>query len=315
MGGGQLETPGAVRVPASVLFPGAPKHLSFCINVDLAQFEWPMSGSNFSSYLDVPRSVPVVVYRQLEGGQDIVVSWEDAQAEGCGSFAVRAVVAPCSTQEAFVQLGAVPFSIEHMLKNFAAVYDEPFMPNTMLRVSRKSTKLLPGSKVAKSQLVKRVKLVVQDVGSCGLGIWPFYSAMRFNPAEDPMFLPEMDVVRRALAEFMGKGKLPVTKSAASLPAALTVASQGDKNSDNVLPPLRTPWTALQAALAGPPPAQAGMSHLLLGANAVSRFDSGRVKDASASGVLTWLCNQHQSLTIIMVSGIKYRLWGEAQAKV
>ena len=262
-----------MRIPATVLFPAASKHLSFCINVDLAQFEWPMSGSNFSSYLDVPRTVPVVVYRQLEGGQDVVVSWEDAQAEGLGNFAIRAVVAPCSVQEAFVQLGAVPFSIDHMLKNYAAVYDEAFMPNTMLRVSKKSTKLLPGSKVASSMLVKRVKLVVQDVGSFGLGIWPFYSALRFNPAEDPMYMPEVEVIRRALAEFMGKGKLPVTKSAAGFPAALMVASQGDKHPDNILPPLRTPWTALQAALDGPPPVQEGMSLSTLGANAASRFDS------------------------------------------
>ena len=63
-------------------------------------------------------------------------------------------------------------------------------------------------------------------------------------------------------------------SGSSAPAtALMVASQGDKHPDNILPPLRTPWTALQAALDGPPPVQEGMSLSTLGANAASRFDS------------------------------------------
>ena len=263
VGGGLLEPPGSVRVPATVLFPAASKHLSFCFTVDLAQFEWPMSGSNFSSYLDVPRDFALVVYRELEGGQEVVVSWEDAQREGCGSFAVRAVVAPCSTEESFVQLGAVPFSIDHMLKNYAAVYDEPYFPLTMLRVARVPTKMLPGAKVASSKLVKRVRLVVLDEVRFGFGMLPFYSAMRFNPGEDPIPMPEVDAIRKALAEFMEKGRLPVVKSAGSYQAALAVVSQGDKNPANVLPPLRTPWSSLLASLTGPPPVQRGMSLKLL----------------------------------------------------
>ena len=247
-------------MPATVLFPAASKNLSLCFNVNLSQFEWPMSGSNFSSFLDAPRDFPIVVYRQLEGGQEIVVSWEDAQADGCGSFAVRAVVVPCSAEESFIQLGAVPFSIDHMLKNYAAVYDEPFFPNTMLRVSKAPTKMLPGAKVATSKLVKRVRLAVADVAGYGLGVLPFFSAVRFNPAgEERIPMPELVAIRRALADFMEGGKLPVVKSAASFPAALTVVGQGDKNPANVLPPLRTPWAGLAASLAGPPPVQRGMS--------------------------------------------------------
>ena len=259
VGGGMLEPPGAVKVPATVLFPAAAKHLSLCFNVNLAQFEWPMSGSNFSSYLDVPRDFPVVVYRQLDGGQDVVVSWEDAQAEGLGNFAVRAVVAPCSTKESFVQLGSVPFSVDHMLTNYAAVYDEPFFPNTMLRVARVPTKMLPGAKVATSKLVKRVKLALPDVAGFGMGILPFFSAVRFNPGEEQVPMPEVMAIKKAVAQFMQGGKLPVVKSAASFQAALTVASEGDKNPANVLPPLRSPWAGLAASLDGPPPVQGGMS--------------------------------------------------------
>ena len=274
VGGGLLEAPGSVRVPASSLFPGVSKNISFCFNVNLAQFEWPMSGSNFSSYLDVPRDFPVVVYRQLDGGQEVVISWEDAQAEGCGNFAVRAVVAPCSVEEVFLQLGAVPFSVDHMLKEYAAVYNEPFMPMTMLRVAKVPTKMLPGAKVATSKLVKRVRLAVPDTAGFGLGVLPFFSAMRFNPAEDPIHMPEVKVIKKALGEFMETGRLPVVKSAASLPAALTVASQGDKDPVNILPPLRSPWAGLLASLAGPPPVQGGMSLLNMGANAACRFNPG-----------------------------------------
>ena len=51
----------------------------------------------------------------------------------------------------------------------------------------------------------------------------------------------------------------MVKSAASFQAALTVASEGDKNPANVLPPLRSPWAGLAASLDGPPPVQGGMS--------------------------------------------------------
>lgn len=250
VGGGQVAAPGSVKVAASVLFPAAPKHLTLSFSLNLGVFEWPMNGSNMSGYLSVPRDLAVVVYRKLEDGQEAPISWEDAQAEGVGEFAVRGVVAPCSSEEVFFQLAAVPFSIDHMLTNYAAVYDEPFFPCTMLKVVRTPTKMLPGSKVATSTLVKRVKLVVKDVEGFGLGMIPFFSAMRFNPAVDPVYMPEVGVIKKALGEFMAKGRLPVVKSAANLPDALVVALEGDKNPVNVLPGLRTPWTVLLEQVRG-----------------------------------------------------------------
>ena len=114
VGGGQVAAPGSVRVAASVLFPAAPKHLTLSFSLNLGVFEWPMNGSNMSGYLSVPRDLAVVVYRKLEDGQEAPISWEDAQAEGVGEFAVRGVVAPCSSEEVFFQLAAVPFSIDHI---------------------------------------------------------------------------------------------------------------------------------------------------------------------------------------------------------
>ena len=252
VGGGHLECIGFGRVAATTLFPGAPKSLAFCLNFDLAAFEWPMNGSSYSNYLDVPRDLAVVVYRKGDDGKEVVVDWETAEKEGCAKFAVRAVVTPGSTKEAFVQIGAVPFDIEHMLRNYAQVYQEAWMPNTMVRVTKVPTKLLPGAKVKESRLAKRVQLVMQDMDKLGFGIFPFFSAMRFNPEVDPIVMPEVDVIRRALADFMCMARLPVCKTAGNFPAALTVALQGDKNPANVLLPLATPWTTLHLALSGPP---------------------------------------------------------------
>ena len=258
VGGGHLDLVGMGRVAATTLFPGAPKSLFFCLNFDLAAFEWPMNGSNYSCYRDVPRDLAVVVYRKGEDGKEVVVDWETAEKEGCAKFAVRAVVSPGSTKEGFVQIGVVPFDIEHMLTNYAQVYQEAWMPNTMVRVTRVPTKLLPGGKVKESRLVQRVQLVLQDTEKLGFGILPFFSAMRFNPEVDRIVMPEVDVVRRALADFMCMARLPVCKTAGNFPAALAVALQGDKNPANVLPPLATPWTELHLALSGPPPGQEGM---------------------------------------------------------
>ena len=222
-----------------------------------------MNGSNMSSYLEVPRDLPVAVYEALESGSEAPISWEDAQKEGVGCFAVRAVVTPFTTREVFVQLGAVPFSVEHMLKNYAMVYDEPFFPMIMLKIAKHATKVpptKPGANMASSKFVKKVKLVAQDVSGVGLGMLPFFTASRFDPARELLRLPGIQDIRGALFGFMSKIRLPVVKTAATIAGALTVAVEGDKNAANVLRELRTPWSGLlQAAPARATPAIEGWS--------------------------------------------------------
>ena len=249
-----IDAMGMVKVNASVLFPAAPKHITLSLRGDLSIFEWPMNGSNMSSYLGVPRDWPVTVYRVLEAGQEVPISWAEAEAEGLGVFSVRAIVTPCSTKEVFLQLGAVPFSIDHLLSNYTAVYDECFFPNTMIQVSRVATKLLPEAKKATSKLVKRVQLVAQDRAGFGLGVLPFFFAARFNPRKDLIQVPKLEVIRKALVDFMGMTRMAVSKNAGNLPAALAVALEGDQNPANVLPPMRTPWSGvLVSAVTAPPP--------------------------------------------------------------
>ena len=119
--------------------------------------------------------------------------------------------------------------------------------------------------MASSKFVKKVKLVAQDVSGVGLGILPFFTASRFDPARELLRIPGIQDIRGALFDFMSKIRLPVVKTAATIAGALTVAVEGDKNAANVLRELRTPWSALlQAAPARATPAIEGWSLLVSG---------------------------------------------------
>ena len=110
-GGGDLD--GHVAVKASVLFPAAKKGLQLSLKVDLASFEFPLSGSNFSCYREAPREVAVTPFF-MEGGKQRIMDWAQAKKEGCGDFCLRLVVVPISTAEVLVQVGAVPFTLDHL---------------------------------------------------------------------------------------------------------------------------------------------------------------------------------------------------------
>lgn len=247
VGGGSLEPPGVVKIELAKLFPAVSKNLLFSINVDLATFEWPRDGSFLSGYREVPRDIPITVWKKTEMG-DLVIDWESAKEEGCVEFAVRAMVVHCSATEVLVQLGSVPFDIGHMLSTYPQVYQEAFFPNTLLRVVNLATKLPPGMSSQTTRLAKRVSLREVDAEGFGLGILPFFTAT--NPLPDGslpvLSRPDLPAIQKALVAFMSKSRTPVAKAAAHLPAALALALQGDKLPVNVLPEVTSPWSALTA---------------------------------------------------------------------
>lgn len=170
VGGGSLEPPGVVKIELAKLFPAVSKNLLFSINVDLATFEWPRDGSFLSGYREVPRDIPITVWKKTEMG-DLVIDWESAKEEGCVEFAVRAMVVHCSATEVLVQLGSVPFDIGHMLSTYPQVYQEAFFPEHSveggeLGYETASRHELSDHKVGKKSLTKG--------GGCG-GIWPWDS--------------------------------------------------------------------------------------------------------------------------------------------
>ena len=123
VGGGNLD--GHVAFKASVLFPAAKKDLQLSMKVDLAAFDFPLSGSNFSGYREAPREVALTPFF-LEGGKQRVLDWAQAKKEGCGDFCLRLVVVPISVSEVMVQVGAVPFTLDHLKQEYKEVYDEAF---------------------------------------------------------------------------------------------------------------------------------------------------------------------------------------------
>ena len=247
VGGGSLEPPGAVKVEMAKLFPAVSKNFSFSLNVDLAAFEWPRDGGFLSGYREVPRDIPITVYKKTDVG-DLVVDWDTAKEEGCVEFAVRAMVVHCSPTEVLVQVGCVPFDIAHMLNNYPLVYQEAFFPNTLLRVANLATRLPPGMSSQTTKLAKRVALQEVDGGGYGLGVLPFFTSTNLLPDGGfPMLnRPDLPAIQRALGAFMAKARTPVAKTAAHLPAALALALQGDKLPANILPEVASSWSVLTA---------------------------------------------------------------------
>ena len=244
VGGGNLD--GHVAFKASVLFPAAKENLQLSLKVDLATFDFPLSGSNFSTYREAPKDMAVTAF-VVQGGKQLIYDWATAKKEGCGEFSVRLVVYPVSTFEVLVQLGAVPFGLDHLKQNYGEVYQEPFFPNTFLRVTKTRTQLSQDMAKAVGQkstsLAKRVDLLMPDSQGFGLGARPFISCLHFNPETDPIPMPSFELLREAVCDFFRAGAQAVARSAADLPAALGIALLADKDARNMVGPVDSPWPA------------------------------------------------------------------------
>ena len=258
VGDGPVDGASPVSFKAASLFPLAPQDLFLSIKPRLEMFDFPGNGANFSSYLDVPRDMMVAAFYKDEAtkaagvamgksGAVRYVDWEEAKGSGCADFAVRAIVLPSSTKQAFAQIGAVPFSVMHMMEHYQEASSKPYFPNFMLSVTKTPTKLPPGGKSATSRLVRAVDLEKQDEQGFGLGVVPFFNTIRMNPKDVPVVMPDFAVIQKSLYDFMRAGFLPTAKTAAQMTAALGVAVQLDKHPANRLRPVASPWPVLHTA--------------------------------------------------------------------
>lgn len=252
---------GHVAFKAGTLFPAAMDNLQLSMKIDLACFDFPSSGSNFSVYREAPKDVAVTAF-VMEGGQQRVFDWATAKKEGCGDFSIRLVVYPISTTEVLVQVGAVPFDLNHMKQHYGEVYQEAFFPNTFLRVTKTRTQLPQHMARAVGQnstsLAKRVELLLSDSQGFGLGARPFISSL-VDPGDGPVQMPSFRVIQEAVCDFFRAGSQCVPKNAADLPGALAIALLADKDARNMVGPIDSPWPAFTvlsgAAAGGGPTAQ------------------------------------------------------------
>ena len=232
-----------VTFSAASIFSGAPKGLHLALVTDLDCFDFPLSGSNFSAYREVPYHVPVVAYMApAEGQAKEVISWERAKELGCREFSMRVVVMPVSTREVLVQVGTTPFSLNELKETYGEVFDQPYFPNSMVRVSKAQTKLPSFMGLKTSCLVKSVEMVLEDTEGVGLGILPFTTCP--TPGPGGVQRPPTVVVKQALFDHMHAGHQPVTRTPSRMAEALGTALMADKAPANILPPLWSPWPAL-----------------------------------------------------------------------
>ena len=232
-----------VTFSAASIFSGAPKALHLALVTDLDCFDFPLSGSNFSAYREVPYQVPVVAYlAPAEGQAKEVISWERAKELGCKDFTMRVVVMPVSTKENLVQVGTTPFSLKELKELYGEVFDQPYFPNTMVRVSKSQTKLPSFMGLKTSCLVKSVETVLEDTEGVGMGILPFTTCP--TPGPGGVQRPPTAVIKQALYNHMHAGHQPVTRTPSRMAEALGTALLADKAPENILPPLWSPWPAL-----------------------------------------------------------------------
>ena len=240
--GGKLDDDIGFR--ATNVFPVAEKGLFLELRGSLSSFSFPLDSSNFSTYLEVPNQLSVVCYFLSDTGKEKeYVDWDRAVEGGVSEFAVRLVVAPISTREAILQVGAVPFSVKHMRENYGEVFERCFFPNTMVRCTKARTRLPKSMGAGTTLLAKKVEMVMEDSEGLGLGVMPFFVGLDFDPYGQEFDIPSYEMIKEGLFSFMRAGAWPVAKSAAQMPVALEVALKADKDARNVLPPVDSPWPA------------------------------------------------------------------------
>ena len=243
VGGGKLEA--GVAFSAGAIFPKAAKGLSLSLVLDLDNFDFPLSGSNFSTYREAPYHVPVVAYLDGAGGQE-VVSWERAKELGCRDFSIRLVVLVTSTKEVLVQVGAVPFNLEELRTDYGEVFDKPYFPNVMVRVTKVRTKLPDFMGAKSTTLAKVVDLVLEDSEGVGFGILPFTTCV--EPVQGEVERPAVAAVKKALFSHMHGVQRPTAKTGVQMPASLVIALEADKNVQNASELLWSPWPVLDEGL-------------------------------------------------------------------
>ena len=239
--GGNMEAETGFK--AKNIFPLADKDLYLELRGSYADFTFPNTASNFSSYLDVPAQVPVVAYMLDQNKQKNFIDWGDAQARGCADFSVRVVVLPLTTKTILLQLGVAPFGMAHMKQLYSEVMDRPYFPNTMVRCTKTRTRLPTSMGGGTSMLVKEAPLLMEDTEGYGLGSMPFFVGTNFDPLVTAFEMPSFESIQEALFNHMRAGALPMAKSAAHMAAALAVAIKADKDPANFMGPVSSPWPA------------------------------------------------------------------------
>ena len=238
--GGRLEE--GIGFRAKNIFPLADAELYMEVRGALDAFEFPHTSSNFSGYLEAPTQLSVVTYFYEEKKKEYC-DWDKAKECGVTEFSVRLVVVPKDVNESFVQLAVAPMPLKHLQETYPEVYNAPYFPNTMIRCTKARTKLPSHWGTKTSMLAKEVELVPKDVEGLGLGIKPFFYGVDFDPNEEEYYMPNYQAIKEALHSFMRAGAVPVARTTARMPEALTVAMRADKDDANILPPVDSPWPA------------------------------------------------------------------------
>ena len=239
--GGRMEL--GTGFKARNIFPQADMELYLELRGSYEEFTFPNTAGNFSCYMEVPAQLPVVAYTLSQDQEKHFLTWDEAKAKGCSEFCVRVVVLPMSTKSIFLQLGVAPFSMGHLKQHFSEVMDAAYFPNTMVRCTKTRTRLPPSMGGGTSMLIKEAGLIMEDTEGYGLGTMPFYFGTDFDPltVESPM--PSFEAIQEAVFTHMRAGALPRAKSAALMPAALTLALKADKDPANFMGPVSSPWPA------------------------------------------------------------------------
>ena len=247
--GGKLDA--GIGFVATNLFPLAEKGLYLELGGSLASFSFAQDSSNFSTYLEVPQQLPAVAfYLSQDSKEREYVTWEQAKEGGVTDFVVRLVVVPISTKKAMVQVGAAPFTLEHLRTEYGEVYERSFFPNTMVRCSQSRTRLPARMGGKTTMLATMVDVVLEDLEGLGLGTMPFFYGVDFDPWSQEFDMPAYDVIKEALCCHMRAGLMPTAKSAGHLAEALAVALMADKDVRNLSPSVESPWPDFKAGGGG-----------------------------------------------------------------
>ena len=189
--------------------------------LDLAAFQFPGKGGNFSYWLDSAEVEHIVIDKNKTP-----LSKEEAVEKGVGDFCVRAGVIPCGPQEANLVVGLIPANKDEVKRLCPEGYNKSGCPQILLCL---------GDGTTRAKVIPMMVPEARDKG-WGMGTLPL---MEWTSDED-ILLPSAKDYRLCTHEHMRKVKMMNSKSAKSIMNALEDPAEYDKE-----PALPSIWPEAQ----------------------------------------------------------------------
>ena len=173
--------------------------------IDLAAFQFPEKGQNFSYWLDSKEVEHILINKNK-----VPITEDEALEKGVGGFCLRAGVMPCGAQEVNLVLGIVPVDKDELKRLCPEAYNKSGCPQILLCL---------GDGTTRAKVIPMMVPGDGDKGTLPLLEWI---------SDESVLLPSAKDYRLCTHEHMHSVKMMNSKSARSIVSALEDPAECDK---------------------------------------------------------------------------------------